>query len=633
MEIGLADACAAALTALAAASALTAQEVTSTVEALAQLQSWLWVFGFLPLLTLLPLLYPDGLPRGRTWRAAAMASVAGMAALAAGLGLYPEALVGHVRIDKPVTWSVGATVLTTVGAVLLVPSVVVALAALVVRWRRSRGIRRRQVVLLVVAVAVLAVVTAAQGVVPAPVDTLAQAVAVALVPVAIGVAVTRHRLYELDLAICRTLVGVSLAACLAGLYLTLFALLRAATPEGSALATAAAAGVTGVLVQPLARRLSTGVERLYFGDRADPYAVSARLAARLAERDLDVADVPQAVCDTVVDALRLGGARIELDDEPAHDHTVAASGADPREQTGRSRAFPLRHRGEVVARMTVSPRRGEPRLDERDTEILTTVADQAAPAVSALRLHRQLQLSRESLVLAREGERRTLRRDLHDGLGATLAGVRLQLESAAATSDQPAVTALLGAASAGVAHAVAEVRTVTNRLRPPAVDDIGLAAALALLAERFRTPDLRVHADVGDLSGLPAAVEVATYRIASEALANAARHAGATELWLEATTQSGPEGRRVAVCVVDDGIGLLPRERSTGLGLPSMRQRAEELGGTLELSSPATLPPTSPGGEHDADARGTRVLAVLPLPTTPTVAVPTPTAPTPREPS
>ena len=261
---------ASALTALAAASALVAREATPTVEVLAQLQSWLWVPGFLPLLTLVPLLYPDGLLGGRVWRAGAIASVVGMVALAAGVALYPEALAGHVRIDKPVTWSAGATVLTVFGAVLLVPSALIALAGLGLRWRRSEGVRRRQVVLLVVAVAVLAVVTAGQVVLPAPADALTQAVAVALVPVAIGVAVTRHRLYELDLAICRALVGVSLAACLAGLYLTLFALLRAATPDGSALATAVAAGVTGVLVQPLARRLSAGVDRLYYGDRADP---------------------------------------------------------------------------------------------------------------------------------------------------------------------------------------------------------------------------------------------------------------------------------------------------------------------------------------------------------------------------
>jgi signal transduction histidine kinase len=266
--------------------------------------------------------------------------------------------------------------------------------------------------------------------------------------------------------------------------------------------------------------------------------------------------------------------------------------------------------------MTVLPRPGEQRLDARDAEILATVADQAAPALSALRLHHQLQQSREQLVLAREGERRTLRRDLHDGLGATLAGVRLQLESAAAVSDHPEVTALLEAASSGVAQAVAEVRTVTDALRPPAIDDIGLAAALDLLAERFRTPALRVEPALGDLTGLPAAVEVATYRIASEALTNAARHASATQVRLAAATESGRQGTRVVIDVVDDGVGIGLRQRPGGLGLQSMRDRAEELGGTLELSSPLG-PVNAPDGPTEGPAsRGTRVRAVLPVPTT-----------------
>jgi two-component system NarL family sensor kinase len=594
---------AAAFAALTAAVALVARAETPVVAVLAQLQSALWVPGFVPLLTLVPLLYPDGLLPGRLWRAAAGASLLGTALMTVGVLLYPEALAGRTTITKPVTWLAGAQSMYVAAVVLLVPSAVVALAGLGVRWRRTTGLRRRQVLVLLLAAGLLVVVTAAQGLLPSPADTLSQAVAVALLPVAIGVAVTRHRLYELDVAVCRALVGLSLAACLAGLYVTVFTVVRAATPGESLLAAAAAAGLTGVLVQPLARRLSAGVERLYYGDRADPYAVSARLTARLAAGGLDVSEVPQAVCDTVVEGLRLGGAALTLDGEEAGSPAVAGAGAGVDAEAGPTRQFPLRHRGDVVARLTVLPRRGEATLDPRDAEILATVADQAAPAIAALRLHHQLQHSRESLVLAREGERRRLRRELHDGLGATLAGLRLQLESAAAASHEPAVTGLLDTASSGVAQAVAEVRHVTDTLRPPAVDELGLGRALELLAERFRTPDLQVTADVDDLSGLPAAVEVAAYRIASEALANAARHAGATRVTLTVASHRTGAGGTVVVEVVDDGVGLSEGRASTGLGLRSMRERAEELGGTLETH-------TDTGGERS----GTRVRAVIPLP-------------------
>ena len=575
---------AAALTALTAAAALVASEPTPGVRVLAQLQSWLWVPGFLPLLTLVPLLYPDGLLRGRLSRATTAASVVGMTLLAAGVALYPEALAGRVTVAKPVTWLAGAQVLAIAGSVLLVPACLLSVGSLFARLRSSQGLRRRQVVVLLVAAAVLLVVTALQGVIPAPIDTVAQAIAVAFLPIAIGVAVTRHRLYELDIAVCRALVAASLAVCLSGLYLTAFAIARAVAPDGSALSTALAAGVTGVLVRPLAHRLSAGVDRLFYGDRADPYAVSARLAARLAERGLDVAEVPQAVCETVVAALRLGSAEIRLDVDGT-EQEVASAQSPATGRGGPSERFPLRHRGEVVGRLAVTPRPGEPALDPRDSEILATVADQAAPALAALRLHQQLQHSRESLVLAREEERLRLRRDLHDGIGATLAGLRLQVESAQALTDDPRVTSLLGAAGDGVSHAVDEVRNITESLRPPAIDDIGLGPALALLAERVRTPALDVTTRIDDVSGLGPAVEVAVYRIASEALANAARHSGCTR------------GRRAS-----PDRGAHPRARHRPCGPGGQRQRP----GTADRRPGRTLSLAPGPGLHAAARRGDR---------------------------
>jgi signal transduction histidine kinase len=490
-----------------------------------------------------------------------------------------------------------------------------------VRLRASTGLRRQQVVVLLVAAGLLLVVSAAQGLLPAPVNTLVQAGAVVLVPIAIGVAVTRHRLYELDVAICRALVGASLAVCLAGTYVTVFALARAVAPAGSAAGTAVAAGVTGVLVQPLARRLSAGVERLFYGDRADPYAVSARLAFRLTERGLDVAEVPQTVCDTVVETLRLGSAEIHL---AGSEQVVAAAALHEGSATAASGSaqFPLRHRGEEVGTLLVTARPGEPVVDLRDAEVLATLADQAAPAIAALQLHQQLQHSRESLVLAREEERLRLRRDLHDGLGATLAGLRLQVESAQALVGDTPAASLLEAAGHGVTTAVAEVRGITDSLRPPAVDEIGLGPALELLAERVRTPQLQVSARVslrmdtpaGAVARLGPAVEVAAYRIASEALANVARHSGATVAVLSLAVEVGADGlgSRAVLEVGDNGRGLPaagPAPTSgSGLGLVAMRQRADEIGGTLEVASPADLSRVGLAGRG-----GTLVRAVLPL--------------------
>jgi signal transduction histidine kinase len=256
--------------------------------------------------------------------------------------------------------------------------------------------------------------------------------------------------------------------------------------------------------------------------------------------------------------------------------------------------LPLRHRGEVVGTLAVTPRAGEPVLDERDAELVAALADSAAPAVAALRLTDSLQEAREHLVAAREEERRRVRRDLHDGVGAALAGLRLQLDSARDLITDPLPGKLLDAAADGLAEAVRDVRQVTDDLRPPALDDLGLAASLRALGDRLRTPGLDVEVRTGALPPLPAAVDVACYRIAAEALANAAKHARASRVLLEVAAADG----ELRLAVADDGRGLPAAPPSRGLGLASMRQRAEEIGGRFTVQS---------------DGTGTRVSVALPL--------------------
>jgi len=214
--------------------------------------------------------------------------------------------------------------------------------------------------------------------------------------------------------------------------------------------------------------------------------------------------------------------------------------------------------------------------------------------MAALQLTDSLQQAREHLVAAREEERRRVRRDLHDGVGAALAGVRLQLDSARDLVDDPLTGKLMEAAGDGLAEAVRDLRAVTDDLRPPSLDDLGLGASLAAMADRLRTRDLDVRVDVGTLPALPAAVDVACYRIAAEAMANAARHSGARRITLRLRL----EGDQVHLSVQDDGSGIPERPAGRGLGLASMRQRTEEIGGRFALTSAAS---------------GTTVDAVLPL--------------------
>ncbi|HYO38103.1 MAG TPA: histidine kinase [Nocardioidaceae bacterium] len=571
----------------ATALALVATQPSSLATTAVFVQSWLWVPSFLPLVTVLPLLYPDGRLPARRWWPVLAAATGGMVLAAAGSALYPETFEGRVPLSKPWTDQGTSQTLFVASFVLLVPACVAALAAVFLRWRGSDGLVRRQVVVLLMAAGLLVLDIAVQPLLDWPVGALTQAAAVALVPAAIGVAVTRHRLYDLDLAVCRAIAGVSLAACLAGSYVTLFFLASAVLPGGTTVSAAAAAGACGLLSAPLGAQLTRGVDRLFYGDRGDPGRVLASVATGLSE-GMDLVDVPAQVCTVVVDSLRLSSAALVLGDAGAG--APAAAVGSP---VGPVIDLPMRHRGDVVGALRVTARPGETRLSRRDAELLSVVCDQVAPAVAALLLSHRLQASRAALVTAREEERRRLRRDLHDGLGAALAGVRLQVETARDLVPDHVVGGLLSTAAGGVATAVDDLRGITEDLRPPALDDLGLEAVLRGLAERLSTPRVPVSVDVDADETLPAAVEVACYRIAAEALTNAVRHAGARQISLCLTGLPG----RLSLRVADDGSGLPDRRRPGALGLQSIRQRAEEIGGTLRIVS---------------DSRGTLVHAELP---------------------
>jgi signal transduction histidine kinase len=188
----------------------------------------------------------------------------------------------------------------------------------------------------------------------------------------------------------------------------------------------------------------------------------------------------------------------------------------------------------------------------------------------------EVQHSREAIVTAREEERRRLRRELHDGLGSALAGIALTLEAAqiagGATGD-----GLVEGAREQTEAAVADVRRIVRGLRPPMLEDLGLAAALRAHADRLAP--LKVEIAVA-AERLPAAVELALYRIATEALTNAVRHASARRCRVELRA----DGEEAVLEVADDGAGLAP-DTAAGVGLRSMRERAAELGGRVELES------------------------------------------------
>jgi signal transduction histidine kinase len=257
--------------------------------------------------------------------------------------------------------------------------------------------------------------------------------------------------------------------------------------------------------------------------------------------------------------------------------------------------LPLTYQGEPVGRLILAPRAGERSFGRTDAQLLDSLARHAGAAVHATHLHARtlrlaadLQQARERLVQAREEERRRLRRDLHDGLGPALAGLALKID---ATHDElqldTAGAALLHSLKADVQEAIADIRRLVYALRPPALDELGLVAALQIQIARYQQPGLQITLDApGDLPALSAAVEVAAYRIITEALTNVLRHAGAQRCQVRLAL-----ARAIAIDVIDDGCGLV-HERRSGVGLVSMRERAEELGGWCVIE------PAEGGGTH-----------------------------------
>ncbi|MDP8939578.1 MAG: GAF domain-containing sensor histidine kinase [Actinomycetota bacterium] len=419
-----------------------------------------------------------------------------------------------------------------------------------------------------------------------------------LIPLGIGVAILRYRLWDIDVIVNRTLVYGALTAIVVGLYVLavggLGALLQA---RGSLLISLLGAGLVAVLFAPLRDRLQRGVNRLMYGERDDPYAVLSRLGERL-EATLEPRAVLPAVVETVAQALKVPYAAIALKESRGRGgFTVAAEVGQPVDAPLR---LPLLYQHETVGQLLLTPRAGEDSFSVADRRLLDDLARQAGIAVHAARLTADLQGARERLVSAREEERRRLRRDLHDGLGPQLSSQTLTIDAVRALMrrDPDAAEDLLVDLKTQAQDAISDIRRLVYALRPPALDDLGLIGALRETAAQYGQNGLNVSVEASeDLSPLPAAVEVAAYRIAQEAITNVIRHAGARTCVVSLVING--DARALRFEGRDDGRGLA-RSSGAGVGFSSMRERAAEVGGSVVIE-PAL------GG-------GTRVRAALPLP-------------------
>lgn len=538
---------------------------------LAWLSQWAWwpTYGLI-FLTLL--VFPDGRLPSPRWRA--LAVTIGVSTAVAAVALAVAAVDDpHSLISSGEAASTGrAQLLVLVALVAMAVAVlglVGVLVSLLLRWRRADGETRAQLACLLAAgvVLLLGLLLDAMNL------TGAWVIMVLAVPAGLTLAVLRYRLYGLDQVINRTIVWLVMSLLVIAGFVGLIALLRDLLMAGdTSNASLVATGLIAVAFEPARGQVQRGVNRLLYGDRDDPYQVMARLGDLLG-RTVEPGAVLPLLTGTIARSLRVPHVSVEVEGRDGPRILAAHGTANTPVES-----FDMVTRGERVGRLIVAARSTTSRFTPVERRLLKDLALHAAVAADAVRLIHDLQDSRERLITAREEERRRLRRDLHDGLGPTLAGMAMQVRAAhKLVAEQPRTSRILDALAADLQTCTAEVRQLVDQLRPPALDR-GLAAALRNECGRFETSTLSVRLQVdGNLQGLPAAIEVAAYRIVAEALTNVTRHSQASTCWVNVDRD-----RALTVEIVDDGVGLGPR-RPGGVGLDSMRERAIELGGDFDI--------------------------------------------------
>ena len=569
--------------------------------------------SFLPMVgALLLMLFPTGRFLSGAWRVASWVCILTMAATNLTLILAPAgnlptdvALPPGIDVDAWTLPLPDAVVDAAIGLVVVssLGGVVVAMAAVVVRYRRSRELERDRMRWLLWSVVAMGALIALSLALEIPHGGDIEIFLIMVLPsLAMTIAVVDPELVSIERLLARTLVYAILAVVILLADLLVLAALTGVIDDrlGQRQVVLVVLLVSVLLYGPLRQRLIRGVQRVMLGARTDPFDVVAGLATTLESTD-EGPEQLAVVASAVADAFRVRYVAVEVE-RGSGERLVATHGTAP-EQT---RTLPIVYRGADVGRIILPARGVRSRLSRRDDQLLSDLVRQAAIAARTSELATELQASRERLVTAREEERRRIRRDLHDGLGPALSGVVFRLESARLLVERDPATAIdqIAQTSGEIQAVVADVRRLVHDLRPPALDDLGLVGAIGQLAAGLARGGPVIEVESGGIEALPAAVEVAVYRIVAEALTNVVRHATARSVQVRLCRTSDA----ISVEVADDGVGI-SSQTSAGVGLRSMRERAAELGGRLEVSCP--------------ESGGTLVRACLPLSATPRDDTPT----------
>ncbi|HEX7266525.1 MAG TPA: histidine kinase [Streptosporangiaceae bacterium] len=573
-------------------------------RAFAWLSNWIWVIP-IAVLAFVFLLFPAGQLRSRRWRPAAWFvggafALTGVVLLVHATGVWSDPFGPASRGENPL--------LLAAILILLVAALVVSVVAVVVRFARSAGEERLQLkwfaaaAVLVVATLIPSMVT--DSVVAAVLSNLAFLCLWA----AIGVAVLKYRLYDIDIVISKAVLYGSLAVFITAVYAGLvFGVGTLAGGRDSPLLAAVAAAVVAVAFQPARQWAGRLANRVVYGRRASPYQVLSDFAQRIGGAYASEDVLPQMAhivadgtgAERVVVWLRVGdelrpGASAGGSPQaaPLPVDGLSVDGQAMPSLPDADMSVPVVHQGDLLGAISIQMPRGEP-LRPAGQQLVADVASQAGLVLSNAGLVEDLRASRQRIVTAQDEARRRLERNIHDGAQQDLVALAIKLRLAAEAVDDDPAKQILGELQTDAAGALDNLRDLARGIYPPLLADLGLAAALNAQASKSAVP---VAVEAGGIGRFGQDTEAAVYFCCLEALQNTAKYAQATQARICLQSQN----RTLRFTVSDDGTGYDTRHTPMGSGQRNMADRLAALGGRLEVRS--------------APRHGTTITAHLPVP-------------------
>ena len=558
-----------------------------------------WLLGILPVLFILPLVFPDGRLPSPRWRPLLGFILAFLFVIGVSFIVGQRTLSGSnqdVGIANPFFVEATSHVpnLDIVIAVLFPITFLVAVGSLIRRFRRAAGIERQQIkwvvfglVFAFVSIIVLDFVIPGNAILSAVIG----GAGFLAFPVSIGIAVLRFRLYDLDIVVRKTVVAGVLAVFVAAVYAAIVAAGGFLLGRNDATVSVIAAVILALAFQPVRARARRFADRVVYGKRANPYEVltefSSRVGGAYATEDV-VPRMAQILGEGAGAKVARVWLRVGRELRPSASWPPDA--AIPPNLAVDGDAVPsipgvyvgaVRDRGELLGALSVEMPASDPMTPDKE-RLVADLASQAGLVLRNVALVEELRGSRRRLVAAQDHERRKLERNIHDGAQQQLVAlaVKARLARQSVARDPAKTEEMLAQIEAETQTALDDLRDLARGIYPPLLADKGLGSALDAQARKASFP---VRVDADGVGRLPQDIEAAVYFSCLEALQNVAKYAGASGAAITITRAP----TLLTFAVTDDGRGFDPTTVGSGGGLEGVADRLAAIGGTFDVESSA----------------------------------------------